>query len=88
MMFVKVIQKRRRNQMNISALGIDIAKNVFQLHGVDVSQEKSFYKKAKQGEITFFYSAITHLPNRNGSLWWFSLLGKKISKFWSCGKTH
>lgn len=30
--------------MNIKALGIDIAKNVFELHGVD-SKGKTIYKK-------------------------------------------
>ncbi len=35
---------------NISVLGIDLAKNVFQLHGMDQSGKKNIKQKVNQGE--------------------------------------
>ena len=45
--------------MNIIALGIDIAKNVFQLHGVDVDGKVVLQKKLSRDKLLQF---IAQLP--------------------------
>ncbi len=45
--------------MNISALGIDIAKNVFQLHGVDDNGKVVIQKKLSRMKLLQF---IAQLP--------------------------
>lgn len=41
----KANSKREEAQMNIKRIGIDIAKNVFQLHGVDADEKTVLIKK-------------------------------------------
>jgi transposase len=45
--------------MLIKALGIDIAKNVFQLHGVDKTGKKPLRKKLKREE---FSEELANIP--------------------------
>ncbi len=39
--------------MNITTLGIDIAKSVFQLHGVDADGTIVFQKKLRRGAVLY-----------------------------------
>ena len=45
--------------MNIKVLGIDIAKNVFQLHGVDALGKVVLKKRLSRNQLTLF---ISNLP--------------------------
>jgi len=45
--------------MNISVLGIDLAKNVFQLHGVDVQDKAVLKKRLQRGDLA---SYVSNLP--------------------------
>ncbi len=40
------------SSINISLLGIDIAKNVFQLHGVDISGKKVLKKRIERDKLS------------------------------------
>lgn len=63
--------------MNIKALGIDIAKNVFELHGVDKNGKTVFKKRLMRDKLPEV-SAITNLLNWYRSLWWFHYWGRKF----------
>lgn len=40
--------------MNVTTIGIDLAKSVFQLHGVDEAGEVVFRKKLRRGGVLDF----------------------------------
>ncbi|WP_282433092.1 hypothetical protein [Legionella gresilensis] len=42
--------------MNISVLGVDIAKNIFQLHGVDSSGKRILKQRIAREKIICLYS--------------------------------
>jgi hypothetical protein len=64
--------------MNIKALGIDIAKNVFELHGVDKNGKVVLKKRVSRDKLPEVISPVTCLFNWHGSLWWIALQGKEI----------
>lgn len=41
--------------MNITRMGIDLAKNVFQLHGVDAQEKVVIRKKLKRSQLLSFF---------------------------------
>lgn len=45
--------------MNISVLGIDIAKNIFQLHGVDSSGKRVLKKRIERDKLSVY---VANLP--------------------------
>ena len=44
--------------MNIKALGIDIAKNIFQVHGVDSAGKKVINKAIRRNKLPEFISQL------------------------------
>ena len=44
--------------MKISRIGMDIAKHVFQLHGVDVHGQTLLRKKLRRGEVLGFFRGL------------------------------
>ena len=68
--------------MDITSLGIDIAKSVFQLHGIDADGAVVVQKKLRRGAVLNFLGKVGPfswksgaLPNRNGGLRNLALLG-------------
>ena len=51
--------------MNATTIGIDIAKSVFQVHGVDAAGKVTLTKKLRRAEVIRFFEAI---PGRGGDL--------------------
>jgi len=51
--------------MNITTIGLDIAKNVFQIHGVDANGKVVLRKQLKRSQVLAF-SPICYLA---GSVW-------------------
>jgi len=47
------------SRMNISVLGVDIAKNIFQLHGVDISGKRVLKQRIEREKLS---SYIANLP--------------------------
>jgi len=50
--------------MNIKTIGLDIAKNVFQLHGVDINGKTVLRKQLKRDKLLEFFANL--LPCRIG----------------------
>jgi transposase len=50
--------RRGGSEMNLSRIGMDIAKNVFQLHGVDRHDKPILNKRLSRGELLKFFDAL------------------------------
>lgn len=45
--------------MNVTTIGLDIAKNVFQLHGVDVNGKTVLRKQPKRNQVLAFFANLS-----------------------------
>jgi transposase len=54
-----VIYKKRRVQVTVTTLGIDLAKNVFQIHGVDSFGKKTIAKKTSRKQLVEFVAKLS-----------------------------
>src|SRR6202521_3168131 len=45
-------------QMQITTIGLDIAKNVFQVHGIDASEKVVVRKQLRRGKLIKFFEAV------------------------------
>ena len=70
--------------MNIKRIGIDLAKTVFQLHGVDSREQPVLRKKLKREQMLSFFSHYRPLFDWHGGLQWGALLGTGTAKTWAC----
>ena len=48
--------------MTISVVGIDIAKNKFQLHGVDPADKPVFKMRLSRGKLASYIANLRHAP--------------------------
>lgn len=62
--------------MNVKTIGIDLAKEVFQIHGVDEHGKRLFNKQFKRAKMLSFFCQHSPMFNRHGSLCFCSLLGR------------
>jgi transposase len=44
--------------MQITTVGLDIAKNVFQVHGIDAAEKVIVRKKLRRGQVMKFFAAL------------------------------
>jgi transposase len=44
--------------MQITTIGLDIAKNVFQVHGIDAAEKVVFRKQLRRGQMLAFFKAL------------------------------
>ena len=69
------------SEMNIKRVGIDLAKSVFQLHGVDWQEKVILRKQLRRAQVLdFFFKIIAALFDWYGSLQQRALLGAGITK--------
>ena len=45
--------------MQITTIGLDIAKNVFQVHGIDADEKVVVRKQLRRGQVIRFFEALT-----------------------------
>ena len=60
--------------MQITTIGLDIAKNVFQVHGIDGDEKVVVRKQLRRNQVIGFFAAVSCWP---GSLCHFTLLGAR-----------
>ena len=60
--------------MQIATIGLDIAKNVFQVHGIDATEKVVVRKQLRRGQMLAFFKTAA-LPCGYGSLRDLPLLG-------------
>jgi len=51
-----------RPWMKLARIGLDIAKSVFQVHGVDAGGEVLIRKRVSRAKVLEFFSSLTALP--------------------------
>ena len=44
--------------MKITTIGLDIAKNVFQVHGIDAAERVVVRKQLRRGQVMKFFGAL------------------------------
>jgi transposase len=44
--------------MQITTIGLDIAKNVFQVHGIDAAEKVVVRKQLRRGQVLKFFAAL------------------------------
>ena len=44
--------------MQITTIGLDIAKNVFQVHGIDAAEKVVVRKQLRRGQVMKFFEAV------------------------------
>ena len=74
--------------MNITTAGIDLAKNVFQVHGIDQRGKAVVRKRLRRKQVLMFFAQLPAVPGWHGSLWWRTLLGEKAAGTGTHGETH
>ena len=54
--------------MQITTIGLDIAKNVFQVHGIDAAEKVVVRKQVRRGQVCGVLRSFAAVPDRHGSL--------------------
>lgn len=63
--------------MKITTIGIDLAKEVFQIHGVNEHGKIVLRKQLRRNAMTEYFANLAPCLIGDGSLWQFALLGEK-----------
>src|SRR3979411_2285677 len=58
MVVVKVHQQREPSMGDITTIGLDLAKNVFQVHAVDVAGSVVLRKRLRRGQVLAFFAGL------------------------------
>ena len=75
--------------MPIISIGIDLAKHIFVVHGVNENRQAELVKpKVSRGSAPAAHRQFTTLHHRYGSLLRRTLLGTSISSAWPHHQTH
>jgi transposase len=63
----------------VSTIGLDLAKNVFQVHGIDGSGETVVRRQLRRGQVLPFFKKLetAALPGGDGGLCHIALLGAR-----------
>src|SRR5258708_25312204 len=56
--FVKDESHEGSRHMQITTIGLDIAKNVFQVHGIDAAEKVIVRKQLRRGQVIAFFEAL------------------------------
>ena len=51
--------------MKITTIGLDIAKNVFQVHWIDAAEKVVVRKQLRRGQVLAFFRALPRCPARH-----------------------
>ena len=65
---------------NVVRIGLDIAKSVFQVHGVDAQGKVVLRKSLSRGEMLAFFAQSACVPDRHRSLRRLAPLGARIEQ--------
>jgi transposase len=66
--------------MQVITIGIDLAKNVFQVHGVDANDKVVFNKPLRRSQVLPFFCQTRAVSDRHGGLCVGPLLGSRAQK--------
>lgn len=54
--------------MQVTTVGLDLAKNIFQVHGISENGDVVFNQALRRAQLIAFFEKASTLPGRNGSL--------------------
>ena len=54
--------------MQVTTIGLDLAKNVFQVHGIDATEKVVVRKQLRRGQVIKFFEDSGAVPYRHGGL--------------------
>ena len=63
--------------MQVTTIGLDIAKNVFQVHGIDANEKVVVRKQLRRSHDSVFRSSCA-VPDRDGGVCYRALLGARV----------
>jgi hypothetical protein len=66
--YVRPLKPAGASTMNITTVGVDLAKNLFQVHGVDERGKAVLRKALKRTEVVSFFDEVAAVSHRDGGL--------------------
>ena len=72
----------------VTTIGLDIAKSVFQVHGVDAAGQVVIRRKLKRRYVLAFFPKTDALPRWHRSLRFLTLLVARIAGAWAYGAAY
>ena len=72
--------------MSITMIGLDTAKSVFQIHGVNETGKVEIKRKVRRSELIAFFEKQESLHGRDGGLWRRASLGAHADRPWAHGE--
>ena len=57
-MIVAIKSHQGAIDMQVTTIGLDIAKNVFQVHGIDAAEKVVVRKQLRRGQVLEFFKAL------------------------------
>src|SRR6266487_180361 len=72
MVIVAIESHQGALHMQISTIGLDIAKNVFQVHGIDAAEKVVVRKRLRRRQVLEFFKALPpcQISRRQSLMWW------------------
>ena len=77
--------KKHSAKGEVKVLAIDLAKQSFQLHGVDESGQSVLRKTLSRNKVSAFVAPVTAVSDRVGGLWGRQSLGESVQRVWAYG---
>jgi hypothetical protein len=71
---------REPSMKEVTTIGLDLAKAVFQVHGVDAVGAVTVRRALRRSRVLAFFCQIAALPGRDGGMCNRALLGREIAK--------
>src|SRR5438477_9591585 len=84
LVFLENHQEREPSMSEITTIGLDLAKHVFQVPGIDAQGTTVLRKRLRRGQVLAFFSRIPRC-GRIGSVCDGALLGSRASRAWARG---
>ena len=66
--------------MQITTIGLDLAKSVFQVHGVDAAGEVVIRKALRRSQVLPFFAKLPSVPGRHGGVRHLPSLGARADR--------
>jgi hypothetical protein len=82
MVLVKDHQQREPSMGDITTIGLDLAKNVFQVHAVDEAGSVAVRKRLRRGQVHLFLCGNSIVPGRVEALPDGASLGARVDCAW------